>query len=207
MATTWTYWTCTSTSTSSSDTTGVWHNWSGGTSSSATTSDTWTCWDYVETEYSAHITHKPPREYFLTRHYQKMQVEINRIWRQVLADWLREEREAAEATARALLLDLVSQKEFELYEKTGYLLVKGRKQSYIVKQNGGVDIIVNPEKLQGMCVHLNRVDKNKCPETDNVIAMKLHIEQAEEEFLKTANHHRPRDAYLSEKEFLRVVNE
>ena len=200
---TWSYWTSATSNTSSSISTGdSWYSWTTSSGTSATT-DTWQRWDqsYVYTSYES------PKRDFLIVHYQKMQAEINRIWRGIIANQLKEDRAEAETTAKALLLDLVSQKEFDLYEKTGRLLVKGRKQSYIVKKHGGVDIILNNDRIKDLCVHLNGTDKNKCPETDNVIAMKLHIEQAEEEFLKTANHHSPRNLGEMEKEFLRAVNE
>ena len=197
---TWTNWEGTTYSgTSASTTDCTWDTWT--TSGTSAITDTWQRWDqsYVYTSYESID--------FLLRHYQKMQAEINRIWRGIIANQLKEDRAEAETTAKALLLDLVSQKEFDLYEKTGRLLVKGRKQSYIVKKHGGVDIVLNNDKIKDLCVHLNSTDKNRCPETDNVIAMKFHIEQAEEEFLKTANHHSPRNLGEMEKEFLRAVNE
>ena len=194
---TWTYWGTTCSGTSASTTDCTWDTWT--TSGTSATNDIWQHWDqsYVYTSYESID--------FLLRHYQKMQAEINRIWRGIIANQLKEDRAEAETTAKVLLLDLVSQKEFDLYEKTGRLLVKGRKQSYIINKQGGVDIILNNDKIKDLCVHLNSA--SKYPETDNVIAMKLHIEQAEEEFLKTANHHSPRNLGEMEKEFLIAVNE
>jgi len=194
---TWTNWEGTTYSgTSASTTDCTWDTWT--TSGTSAITDTWQRWDqsYVYTSYESID--------FLLRHYQKMQAEINHIWRGIIANQLKEDRAEAETTAKALLLDLVSQKEFDLYEKTGRLLVKGRKQSYIVKKQGGVDIVLNNDKIKDLCVHLNSA--SKYPETDNVIAMKLHIEQAEEEFLKTANHYSPRNLGEMEREFLRAVN-
>jgi len=200
---TWVYWNDTSASSSSSCTAdNTWYTWTSTDCTSSATTDTWYHWD--NKPYSVY-TFNPVD--FLTEHYENMQREINRIWNKMLADWLKEEKEAAEATARALLLDLVSQKEFDLYEKTGRLLVKGRRNSYIVKKEGGVITVKGKNVMEGMCVHLNYNDKKKCPETDNVIAMKIHIEQAEKAFLRTANHHGERPARNDELEFLKAVNE
>ncbi|HUT43846.1 MAG TPA: hypothetical protein VMW95_05875 [Desulfobacterales bacterium] len=198
---TWTYWGTTCSGTSASTTDCTWDTWTtSGTS--ATTTDTWTNWDDAYTPYSVY-TYTPIKRDRLLIHYERMQQKINLAWRQIIADRLKEDRAEAETTAKALLLDLVSQKEFDLYEKTGRLLVKGRKQSYIVKKHGGVDIVLNNDKIKDLCVHLNSA--SKYPETDNVIAMKLHIEQAEEEFLKTANHYSPRNLGEMEKFFLKAV--
>ncbi|RLA01457.1 MAG: hypothetical protein DRQ42_03190 [Gammaproteobacteria bacterium] len=215
-------------STTSATSTDTWHKWgngsatTGGTTGGTTDSsgDTWYYWDNapnqeVEIKQTGRlfVTDESPtiswqfKSDFLNKHYRKMQTKINRIWNQQLADWLKEEKEAAENKAKTLLLDLISQKEFDLYEKTGKLLVKGRKQSYIVYKTGGVTTILNDQKAKGMCVHLNSADNYKCPDTDNVIAMKMHIEQAEQQFLKTANHHGTRSRYQSEIDFLKVVNE
>lgn len=156
-----------------------------------------------------YIFYEEPEVDFITAHYRKMQTKINMAWRDHLAEQLKLEKEAAENTAKALLLDLTSQKEFDLYEKTGKLLVKGRKHSYILCKNGIVTTILNEKKkaVKGMCVHLNYTDKNKCPATDNVIALKFHIEQEEKKFLKTANHHSHRIASPMEEDFLEAVNQ
>lgn len=203
-----------------SDTAATWGQWAGNATAAATgdTVITWIHWDdtavrqqkAVAVRYErSTVVYDPPKVDVLEGHYQWMQTEINRIWRKKIADELAAEKKAAETKAKELLLDLVSQKEFDLYEKTGRLLVKGRKNSYVVKKRGGVDIVINKKKgkLKSMCVHLNRADRMKCPDTDNVIAMKFHIEQAEKAFLKTANHHSERNAYGDDAEFLKAVNE
>jgi len=195
----------------------VWYTWS---SDSATTSgNTWstgTASSITDTGYIAsweirnEDIYSPP---IANSHCQNMQNIINAEWRQMQADWLREEKEAAENTAKALLLDLVSEKEFEMYEKTGKLLVKGRKHDYIVHKRGNIAILFrgshyrHERAAKDLCVHLNNADKNKCPDTDNVIAMKLHIEHEEKKFLETANHYHNRSLNKDEADFLKVVNE
>jgi len=233
---TWERWSSSSATTASDGDT--FYCWSSGTVTAAT-GDTWSTWNdssaagdayyvvgdswehWIEQEGYAIITETQPsvsqttdayRADFLNRHYHRMQMKINNKWREMQAEWLWEEKEAAENKAKALLLDLVSEKEFEMYKRTGKLLVNGRKHDYIIFKQGGVTVLSKPSSFrherqaEGLCVHLNGADKHKCPETDNVIAMKLNIEHAEKEFLSTANHHGKRKMNLVEEDFLKAMN-
>lgn len=226
----WYDWSGTTPTSSTTDTT--WGSWLTGTTSSGTsaTTDTWYQWDsqqeqmlrdhasmYAKDQLEAQRQMWQENQYyakyiepydFILEHYKDTQIKINNEWRKHIAEQLRLEKKAAEETAKELLLDLVSEKEFELYNKTGKLLVKGRKHSYILDINGAVTTILNKKKktAKGMCVHLNYTDKMKCPATDNVIALKVHIEQEEKKFLKTANHHGERILFPLEDEFLEAVN-
>lgn len=93
-------------------------------------------------------------------------------------------REAAEVKAKELLLDLIGDDQLEVYERTGRLFVKGKKNDYIVQKQGYVKE-VGKDKVVDLCIHLN--NKTKYPETDNVVALKLLIEGNEKEFIKTAH--------------------
>jgi len=93
-------------------------------------------------------------------------------------------REAAEVKAKELLLDLIGDDQLEVYERTGRLFVRGKKNDYIVQKKGYVKK-VGKDKVVDLCIHLS--NKTKYPETDNVVALKLLIEGNEKEFIKTAH--------------------
>jgi hypothetical protein len=113
---------------------------------------------------------------------QRMQEESEEIKK------IREQKEAAEAKAKELLLDIIGKDELAVYEETGRVFVRGRKHDYIVQRTGFVQQI-QQGKIQDLCAHIN---KTKYPLTDNVVAMKMLIESDEEQFLKIANKHSSR---------------
>jgi len=94
-------------------------------------------------------------------------------------------RDAAEIKAKELLLDLIGEDQLKIYNETGRLFVRGRKNDYIIHKHGCVKKL-EKDKVVDLCIHLN--NKTKYPETDNVIALKLLIEGNEEKFTKTAHH-------------------
>lgn len=99
---------------------------------------------------------------------------------------LQEEKDAAEVRAKGLLMDLIGEDELRVYEETGRLFVRGRKNDYIVQKEGLVKK-VSKDKIADLCVHLE--NRWKYPSTDNVIALKLAIEGDENRVLKLANVH------------------
>lgn len=103
--------------------------------------------------------------------------EVDRITK------MAEKRNAAEAKAKDLLLDIIGKDELVVYEETGRVFVKGRKHDYIVQREGFIQQI-DKGKIQDLCASIN---KNKYPLTDNVVAMKLLIESDEDQFLEIAN--------------------
>lgn len=106
------------------------------------------------------------------------------------AEDLRKKKEAAESKAKELLLDLIGEKELKIYEETGRLYVRGKKYDYIVPKDGFIKQI-KKDKIVDLCVHLE--DRSSVPPTDNVIAMKLHIEEEEDMVLQLANNHGERE--------------
>lgn len=92
-------------------------------------------------------------------------------------------KEAAEAKAKELLLDIIGANELAVYEETGRVFVKGRKHDYIVQKEGFIQQI-QKGKIQDLCASIN---KSKYPLTDNVVAMKMLIESDEDKFLQIAN--------------------
>lgn len=99
-----------------------------------------------------------------------------------LAD--KKKREEAEEKAQELLSYMIGEKQMEVYRRTNKLFVKGKKYEYIIQKNGYI-IKLEKNKVINLCVHLEK--KYSMPLTDNVIAMKLRIENEEKNVLKLAN--------------------
>jgi len=94
------------------------------------------------------------------------------------------EREKAEEKAKLLLLELIGETELKVYEETGRVFVKGRKFDYIVKKEGMV-LKIDKNKVEDMCVQLQ--NQYKYPPSDNVIALKVMLENDEKKVLNLAN--------------------
>ena len=62
--------------------------------------------------------------------------------------------------------------------------MRGKKYDYIVQKDGFIKRI-EKDKITDLCVHL--VNRQTYPATDNVVAMKLAIENDEEKILRLAN--------------------
>lgn len=102
---------------------------------------------------------------------------------------LKKEKADAEQKAKELLLDLIGEKELEIYNKTGRLFVHGKQYDYIVPKEGLIQRI-EKDKVTDLCIHLR--DRHGFPETDNVISLKLLAEADEKQFNSIANQHHPR---------------
>lgn len=102
---------------------------------------------------------------------------------------LQESKKRAEDRAKELLLDLIGEEELKVYERTGRVMVKGRKHDYIVSRDGSFVKRIEKDKIVDLCIHLAK----SCPETDNVIALKLLAEADEEALNEIANNHGSRD--------------
>lgn len=222
MATTWTYWNSPNSGTTDCSTAdNVWYDWNTSSGTVSVTNDSytysgnsetwgrwntyiyidsteiqdetvWIAWDKEQNRYEEVLAREDPKFYWSTERHraERAQRELERIWRDYLAEEHQREREEAESVAQELLLDLIGEERLKVYEQTGRVLVHGRKFDYIVQKSGYVRKI-DKDKVVDLCVHLRQ--QTKYPPTDNVIALKLAIEGDEREFLKTANHHRPRN--------------
>jgi len=192
----WPVWTSTSYTTStvsqSSDATSTWGGWVGcdysngtsATTSTITYTDSSAIWVYWAEEPTLKAISKEEQTANDER-WAKEREESRKRAKKLEAD-----KKAAEKKAKELLLDLIGEDELKVYEETGRLFVKGRKFDYIVNKGGYVQK-VDKNKIIDLCVHIQ--NRFTYPETDNVVGMKLAIEGNEEEFLKIANHHSPRD--------------
>lgn len=194
----WSRWTSsadTGTSTTNTATSGgdSWYNWNSGDSGtcSATTNTatvTWSTWvlddDDVHYKMTATPTIKKTEEQKQAERDRLERFAQERKERDARAKAREEEKKLAEKRAKELLLDLIGKNELDIYNKTGRLFVKGNKFDYIIQKSGYIKKI-EKEKIVDMCVHLD--NRYKYPETDNVVAMKLAIEEDEEAMLKKAN--------------------
>jgi len=128
---------------------------------------------------------------------QNAQQEIRRVWNKLIADEKRQERDEAENVALELLLELVSEEEVERYKETGRLFVKGRHYDYVIKKDGGVyriakDRVIDfakKKEAEGKFICVHPKNRFKYPDTDNVIALKMWIENKENAFLRIGNKH------------------
>ena len=94
------------------------------------------------------------------------------------------EKAKVEATAVDLLMDLIGEEQRVAYEKTGTIIVQGKKHRWMLTRGGKVRII-GRAKTQAFCI--SAVNRYQYPDTDNVIALLLAIASNESDVLKTAN--------------------
>jgi len=192
----WYTWTSADYNTASSTTAtiDIWTDWNTSastsyTTSSSTTDGVWVTWngdDAIEYTPVQRSIPAPSKEEQERRKLRLEQERKESEERQKRYDEMQRKREAAEKKAKALLLDLIGEDQLKVYEETGRVFVKGRKQDYIVQKQGTV-IQIQKDKLVDMCVHLE--NRTKYPDTDNVVAMKIMLETDEDKVLKLANQH------------------
>jgi hypothetical protein len=196
------------TSSTASTTTSYWVTDYGGNTAATSSTTTWSgTSDWVITEGGDHIqlgsgdrytvdslgyitinydytiddvTIKPYKEPFID--------QTRRVIREALAKEARDikerERNKAEHKAVKLLEHLIGD-EVEVYKKTGRVFVKSEDgNEYIVRKNQSVQKI-EKNKVIDLCVKLDY--RFKCPSTDNVIALKMLLENDEKHVLKLAN--------------------
>lgn len=173
----WYTWTSgTSSSTDTSTDTFTWSNWNTESSSTSTaTCDTsWVTWNIqYRSTYTARL--KSPYE----RGDEERRLKALRKKR-------KEDKKVAEEKALQLLLDLIGEDQLKIYKETGRLFVKGNKYDYIVQKSGFIKR-VEKDKITDLCVHLD--NRYKYPDTDNVVALKLALETEEDVILNKANNH------------------
>ena len=110
-------------------------------------------------------------------------------WNQCDSEYkaMQKKKEDAEARAQELLGSLIGDNELKQYQETGHLFVQGRKYKYIIPRGDGFIKKIGHGVVQDMCVHLKR--KSSLPKTDNVIALKMFLENDEKGALAMANIH------------------
>lgn len=108
---------------------------------------------------------------------------------------------AVNAKARELLMKILSQRQREEFEKQEAFDVEapsGRLYRVKRKWAGGI-IALNKkrEEIAELCL-VDNVEKQEIPVDDLLVARKLMIESAEDEFLKIANFHWGQQAFAKE---------
>jgi hypothetical protein len=210
MATVWTYWT-------SSDSTGTvttnqlwgngysadaaWSNWTTATCSG--NSITWdntdgditisNCWFYWNDETGTTTVHRAA------------ETEETLRQRRILEEEVKQQKDAADMRAIALLQDLITEEEFAIYEQYGRLLIKGREFDYLVQRDSGRVVRLEKDKVVDLCMHLE--DYHAYSKHDNVIAMKLFITTREKQFNQEANRCQERQLSDFEQEVLKAANQ
>lgn len=105
-----------------------------------------------------------------------------------------EERRTQPARDRAkeLLLANLTPAQKETFEKNGWFLVEGgkSKQRYRIRANSAsmnIDVMNKEKVTHRICAHLHHTCD--APLYDHILAQKLMLEAAEDDFLKIANQH------------------
>jgi len=141
-----------------------------------TTDQTWNEW--VEYEYE----HEEPRQEQVVRRPIVEESNSDDFWKK-----RQEERKAAEAKAVELLEVLIGKEQTKVYMETGRVFLKGKKFDYHIVKGSGFNIRkIEKDKVRDLCVH---IDKHTYPDTDNVVALLLALQEDEEAVLELANDH------------------
>lgn len=119
-------------------------------------------------------------------------------------DWLAEQRrkqakelashaDAAKDRARNLLLDNLTTEQRETFEKNGWFVVEGGKSKKRYRIGGkdghvaaNIEVLSGDEVSHRLCGHCHVA---KAPLGDQLLAQKLMLEHAEDDFIQIANRH------------------
>ena len=175
---TWSTWTLTSACTSTTDST--WYTWTATGSTSTSSTTTWTSWN-MDNYITVVETYRPSQEELERQRVQAQQQAEERMQREAERE---AKRQAAELRANELLQDLIGEEQLKVYLETGRLLVKGKRNDYLLEKTGRVTRI-EKDKLVDLCIHI--ADRPSVPQTDNVIALKLIAEADDYAFDEMAN--------------------
>lgn len=203
----WIYWTGTdSGSASTSATCETWTNWTDDG-----TGDTWTTWTsanmadtslsnsvtvtcepatngtvWVRWNDGIHTQVDPPEETAEERREREAREERARIE----AAEREKEREAAQERARQALIDHLTDKQLEVFERNHSVPVTAFKSGnkYLIEKgrSGNVRVLDKDGRTrERLCFH----PRILCPDYDVMLMQKLMLESAEEEALRVANRH------------------
>lgn len=190
-STAWSYWTttnATAVTTTAKDYT--WRNWSDSTTgATSSTVEVWTNWNGASTNITRVATEVwagwVSDTNIVVRQQSKAELE-----RQQKEEAERQKaRDAAAAKAAKLLLeelDADQRADFEAKKSFVVTAKSGRKYRIRTGTHGNVDVLDKDGKPEArLCVQTR--DEFALPTPDVMLAQKLYIEHAEEEFLKVAN--------------------
>lgn len=171
----WSYWQGTVSSVTSADVT-----WKLTSVSSTSNTLTWQTWQIGDLGTGVHRVRHVPVSAEEAARRRRMDEE----WRAGEAN-RRKEREAAKGRARKLLCESLTRAQREQYEKNGYFDVAVAGKTYRIHQgtHGNVRLLNEKgESVTSYCVQPNNV-----PDEDAMLAQKLALELAPQEFFAKAN--------------------
>jgi hypothetical protein len=193
--------TCTYASTTSgtASTDYVWNTWSGNTASSSTSTTTYT--DTVWVTWTSDSTSTGNATATTSSGY------VNVVWNDWVEDtevtpyeqvapveqdqsddfWEKKQKERKEAENKAveLLEVLIGKEQTKIYQETGRVFLKGKKFDYHIVKGSGFNIRkIEKNRVVDLCAHIS---KSIYPDTDNVVALLLALQDDEEGVLKLAN--------------------
>ena len=127
---------------------------------------------------------RPPETEMRERH--------RRLAQQRVGDMTAARRENAAALAERLLLEHLTEEQRQTYRRNGWFVVQGgkSKRQYRIRKTpsmiANVDVLERDQVVHRLCGHC-RVDQ--VPLADNLLAQKVMLEIAEDDFLRIANRH------------------
>ena len=187
----WYYWNSSSTTCNTAvaadDTWSEWVAYDQGTTST-TTSTVWVKWNQSDSYIVS--TFRETKAQAAARRRRERELERQRKEAEQRAKELERKRAEAEKKANDLLLDLIGEEEFKVFQETGRIFVRGRKYDYILEKDRFVKR-VEKDKIVDLCIHLE--NRHAYPEVDNLISLKLLAESDERRFNELANNHGSRE--------------
>lgn len=185
----WKVWCTSTTSTTTTATYDVWQGWA--CDSTATTADSWVCWNSNDRPARRHSYRVPAVEdaYKLPAalHDAHVNAYRNHLWRVE-----EERRKAAERRAEDLLLQLLDAKQRKDFKEKDYFVVHGRNRRYRLRRGrtANIDVVCPKGKVEHrLCIH----PRDDVPDCDTLVAQKLMIEADEDLVLRVANQHHPHE--------------
>lgn len=123
---------------------------------------------------------------------QRMQHELMLQERQLRQEAEQQRRQPARDRAKELLLANLTPAQKETFEKNNWFVVTGSrsKREYRIRANGvamNIDVMDKEKVMHRLCAHLHHT--HDAPLHDHILAQKLMLEAAEDDFLKVANRH------------------
>ena len=188
---TWTTW-CADSSTSGTNIDCIWSNWASGTadSSSVTVSaddaTAWNIWageesSVVQPAQNVIVSIPPPPDPEAEAERERRAEERRRE-----AEEKECQRQAAKETAKQLLEECLTEDQLEMFREMGcFLVISQSGRIYRIRQGRvqNIDEVDQDHKrIATWCAH----PSDRVPDYDTMLAQKLYLETAEEEFLQVA---------------------
>lgn len=197
----WGNWVLMNTASSSTAVTGtVWQNWQTTITSNCTSASNlvWSNWSASSSD--SFVIASESEEARAAREARAAEADERRRVQE-------QERAAADAKARELLLSILLPWQKEQFEKHGWFLVKSKKHVYRIRRGWSANIDrldADGKVTDQLCIH----PRQAIPLADLMAAQKLMLEtDAEEQLLATAYRHHPYSQDAVSPEILRQIGE